>query len=79
MPRFANAIQRKKRIYLIQDNRAIHFHANLMEALLPQAVSFKKTDTAELDRETLKKIGTLAELPIEILQLPTYAPWDESD
>ena len=30
--RYPNA----ERIYLIQDNRAIHFHANLSEALLPQ-------------------------------------------
>ena len=65
----------KERIYLIQDNRAIHFHANLMEALLPQAVSFKKPTPPNWTGKPSKKIGTLAELPIEILQLPTYAPW----
>ena len=65
----------KERIYLIQDNRAIHFHANLMEALLPQAVPFKKPTPPNWTGKPSKKIGTLAELPIEILQLPTYAPW----
>ncbi|MDE0314348.1 MAG: transposase [Candidatus Poribacteria bacterium] len=29
-----------------------------------------------MERQTFKKkIGELAKLPIEILQLPTYAPW----
>ena len=37
--RYPNA----ERIYLIQDNRAIHFHANLRAALLPQTTRFVRS------------------------------------
>ena len=64
-----------ERIYLIQDNRAIHFHANLMAALLPQTTAFRKPVPGNWTGKLSKKIGKLAKLPIEILQLPTYASW----
>ena len=64
-----------ERIYLIQDNRAIHFHANLMAALLPQTTTFAKPIPPNWSDKQSKKIGSLAKLPIEILQLPTYASW----
>ena len=64
-----------ERIYIIQDNRAIHFHANLMEAFLPQTVSFVKPTPPTWTGKLSKKIGELAKLPIEIVQLPTYAWW----
>ena len=64
-----------ERIYLIQDNRAIHFHANLMEAFLPQTRVFTKPTPPSWTGKLSKKIGELEKLPIEILQLPTYAPW----
>ena len=64
-----------ERIYLIQDNRAIHFHANLMAALLPQTTTFDKPTPPNWTDKQSKKIGKLAKLPIEILQLPTYASW----
>ena len=64
-----------KRIYVIQDNRAIHFHANLMAALLPQTTPFPKPTPPNWTGKPSKKIGTLAKLPIEIVQLPTYASW----
>ena len=69
--RYPNA----ERIYLIQDNRAIHFHANLMAALLPQTTVFPKPVPRTWTGKLSKQIGTLAKLPIEILQLPTYASW----
>ncbi len=69
--RYAN----KQRIYLIQDNRAIHFHANLLAALLPQTVAFVKPTPPKWTGKLSKKIGDLEKLPIEIIQLPTYAPW----
>ena len=69
--RYANV----QRIYLIQDNRAIHFHANLLAALLPQKVSFVKPTPPNWTGKLSKKIGNLQKLPIEIGQLPTYAPW----
>ena len=69
--RYPNA----ERIYLIQDNRAIHFHANLMAALLPQTTPFAKPVPGNWSDKPSKKIGKLEKLPIEILQLPTYAAW----
>ena len=69
--RYPNA----ERIYLIQDNRAIHFHVNLMAALLPQTTTFHKPRPPKWTGKPSKKIGKLAKLPIEILQLPTYASW----
>ena len=69
--RYPNA----ERIYLIQDNRAIHFHANLMAALLPQTTTFRKPIPSNWTGKPSKKIGKLAKVPIEILQLPTYASW----
>lgn len=64
-----------ERIYLVQDNRAIHFHANLMAALLPQTTAFVRPVPPNWTDKQSQKIGELEKLPIEILQLPTYAPW----
>ena len=64
-----------ERIYLVQDNRAIHFHPNLIAAFLPQTTPFAKPTPPSWTGKPSKKIGKLAKLPIEILQLPTYAPW----
>ena len=69
--RYAN----KQRIYLIQDNWSTHFQANLLAALLPQTVSFVKPKPPNWTGKLSKKIGNLQKLPIEIIQLPTYAPW----
>ena len=69
--RYPNA----ERIYVIQDNRAIHFHANLMAALLSQTTAFVKPTPPKWTGKLSKKIGRLTKLPIEILQLPTYASW----
>ena len=69
--RYPNA----ERIYLVQDNRAIHFHANLLAALLPQTTVFVKPTPAKWTGKLSKKIGKLEKLRIEILQLPTYASW----
>ncbi len=63
-----------KHIYMIQDNRPIHLHVRLLEALLPQTSSFKKPLPPSWSKGATK-IEPLAQLPIEILQLPTYAPW----
>ena len=68
--RYPNA----KHIYMIQDNRPIHLHVRLLEALLPQTSSFHKPLPPSWSKGTTK-IDKLAQLPIEILQLPTYAPW----
>lgn len=64
-----------ERIYLIQDNRPVHLHLNLLDALLPQTTSFAKPVPPSWVEKRSEKIGVLSQLPIEILQLPTYAPW----
>ena len=64
-----------ERIYLIQDNRAIHFHPNLIAALLPQGADFDKPTPPNWTGKPSKQIGRLTKLPIEIIQLPTYASW----
>ena len=69
--RYPNA----KRIYLIQDNRPVHLHPNLLAALIPQPSSFHKPLPPSWEGKFSKKIGKLAKLPIEIVQLPTYASW----
>jgi hypothetical protein len=46
-----------------------------MAALLPQTTTFRKPTPPSWTGKASKKIGRLAKLPIEILQLPTYAPW----
>ena len=53
--------------HLIQDNRAIHFHANLRAALLPQTTRFVRPTPPNWSEKPSKKIGTLEKLPIEIL------------
>lgn len=68
--RYPNA----KHIYMIQDNRPIHLHVRLIEALLPQTSTFKKPLPPSWQKGATK-IEPLPKLPIEILQLPTYAPW----
>lgn len=63
-----------KHIYMIQDNRPIHLHVRLLEALFPQKSSFDKPLPPSWEKGSTK-IGKLPKLPIEIIQLPTYAPW----
>ena len=63
-----------KRIYMIQDNRPIHLHVRLLEALLPQNSTFDKPLPPSWEKGN-SKIEKLPQLPIEIGQLPTYAPW----
>ncbi len=63
-----------KHIYMIQDNRPIHLHVRLLEALLPQNSAFDKPLPPSWEKGN-SKIEKLPKLPIEIVQLPTYAPW----
>ena len=59
---------------MIQDNCPIHPHVHLLEVLLPQKSSFHKPLPPSWEKGATK-IGKLPQLPIEIGQLPTYAPW----
>ena len=46
-----------------------------MAALLPQTTRFVRPTPPNWSEKPSKKIGKLEKLPIEILQLPTYACW----
>jgi transposase len=67
-----------ERIYVVLDNWPIHFHPDLLVALEPQVSPFPRrypprwsTEPSEAAR---RKWGRL-HLPIQLLPLPTYAPW----
>ena len=66
--RFANAIQTLND--LIQDNRAIHFHANLWQPCCHR----RKPVPGNWSDKPSKKIGELEKLPIEISQRMPLGP-----
>lgn len=63
-----------ERIYLIQDNWPVHFHANLLVALAPQQQPFPWPQARDWPREpsaaAQRRWGHLA-LPIQLVPLPT--------
>jgi transposase len=63
-----------QRIYLILDNWPVHFHPDVLAALEPQTSPFPfyrpPTWRAEASPEA-KRLN----LPIQLVPLPTYAPW----
>ena len=67
-----------KRIWLIQDNWPIHFHPDVLLALEEQErlypVKLPRYWTTVPTQEAIKQCGSW-HLPIQIVQLPTYASW----
>jgi len=67
-----------KRIWIVQDNNPVHFHPNLLCALEPQESPFPMTvppNWSEKPKEwALTRFGHW-NLPIQLVQIPTYAPW----
>ncbi|MBV9769228.1 MAG: IS630 family transposase [Bryobacterales bacterium] len=61
-------------IYIIQDNWPVHFHPDLVAALLPQQLPFRIIRPSNWKAEPSKKAKRL-NLPLCLVQLPTYAPW----
>lgn len=65
------------RINLIEDNWPVHFHPDVLVALEPQTTSFPLhqlswgPDPSDAAREQWGQLH----LPIQIVPLPTYAPW----
>jgi hypothetical protein len=79
------AYPRARRIYLMEDNWPVHFHPNLLCHLEDQQTGFqlnvpstwrtaKVLERSRRTRESLKKSELL---PIQIIPLPTYAPWTD--
>ena len=63
-----------ERIYLAQDNWPVHFHPDVLAALEPQQTRFPLPVPKNWPTEPSAKAKRLG-LPIQILPLPTYAPW----
>ncbi len=63
-----------KTIFLVQDNWPLHFHADVLAALQPQIFNWPLHVPSHWPREPRPKARRL-DLPIQVLQLPTYASW----
>ena len=67
-----------QRIWMIQDNSALHFHPDVLVGMEPQACPFPftrpKTWPTEPCQLAVRRYGTW-QLPIQLVLLPTYAPW----
>jgi hypothetical protein len=63
-----------RRIYLVQDNWPVHFHPDLLAALEPQTSPFPFLTPPSWPTEPSPRARRL-NLPIQLVQLPTYSPW----
>ena len=67
-----------ERIWILQDNNPLHFHPDLLVALEKQESPFPMTlppNWSQTPKESaIKRFGQW-NLPIQIVQTPTYAPW----
>ena len=70
----AEAYADRKTIYIVQDNWPVHFHADVLAALQPQTFNWPLPVPSNWPTEPSPKARRL-NLPIRVLQLPTYASW----
>jgi hypothetical protein len=61
-------------IYMVQDNWSVHFHPDVLAHLQPQHLEFPVHVPDHWPKKPTSK-ARHANLPIKILQLPTYASW----
>jgi hypothetical protein len=61
-------------IYLVVDNWPVHFHPDVLAALQPQTFPWPLHRPGNWPTEPSKQARFL-NLPIQLVQLPTYAPW----
>ncbi len=61
-------------IYLIEGNRAVHFHPTLLNALVEQESGFE-LKTPPSWENVVGKDYQKEKLPIQLVPLPTYASW----
>jgi transposase len=66
--------QQAEQIYLVEDNWPVHFHPDVLAALEPQRTRWEFIRPANWPTEPSRKAKRL-NLPIQLLPLPTYAPW----
>jgi hypothetical protein len=63
-----------RRIFLVQDNWPVHFHPDVLAALEPQTSPFPFLTPPSWPTAPSPKAKRL-QLPIQLVPLPTYAPW----
>jgi hypothetical protein len=61
-------------IYVIEDNWPVHFHPDVLAALAPQTLKYPRALSRYWPTEPSAEAQRL-NLPIQLLPLPTYAPW----
>ena len=61
-------------IYLVGDNWPVHYHPDVLAALMPQELPFPVRVSSTWPKEPRPSARRL-DLPIRLLPLPTYAPW----
>lgn len=67
-----------ERLFVLQDNWPVHFHPDVLVALEPQKSPWPRRIPAHWSREpspTAQERWGALQLPIQIVPLPTYAPW----
>ena len=62
-------------IYIIQDNWPVHFHPNVLAALVPQKYQHWMNIPDSWKNIKVKKKYQGMNLPIQLVPLPTYSPW----
>jgi transposase len=70
----AQAYPQAKTIFVVQDNWAVHYHPDILAALVPQVSPFKPPISSFWTHLYHPDLPT-GQLPIQMLFLPTYAPW----
>jgi hypothetical protein len=68
------AFPEAERIYLAEDNWPLHFHPDVLATLEPQETPFPMPVPPSWPKEASPRAKRLG-LPIQIVPLPTYAPW----
>jgi len=61
-------------IYVIEDNWPLHYHPDVLAALEPQVFKYPLYQPGNWPKEPSAKAPRL-NLPIQLVLLPTYAPW----
>ena len=72
--RLREAYPQAETIWLIEDNWPVHFHPDVLAALEPQQLKYPVRVTPYWSKEPTRRIPE-KNLPIQIVSLPTYAPW----
>lgn len=67
-----------RRIYVVLDNWPMHFHADLLVSLKDQQFQWplhRSWTWSDEPSKNAKRLWSDLQLPIYLVQLPTYAPW----